>query len=399
MASLCNPLPAALRAGGKRHRYAETKAARASCRAGIAAVRNTSGVAYPAWRSGGFHTRFALAEPEVTDTDGASPPRDFDSPWKEALEQYFDPAMALLAPALHARVDWTRPVQFLDKEFQALSHRLPSGRQMVDKLARVHGRDGSPLFILIHVEVQSERARPKAFNLMAERMTFYMFRIRDRFRQDFASGRMALFSQAIFTRSADGPPLLRHGWEFEGCSASFQCPAIHLGQWWSRWDELEAAARTNPFAVVIMAQLLAHKHGAAKRLEQTTRLVRLLFQYHYPRDAILSVLRLITWMIALPPGLEPTFEKAIQNIEREYTMPYLMGFERRAMAAGREEGKKEGKADGMLAILQRLLSLKFGPLPEWADARLKQADTDTLTLWSERILFTDTLDEVFKTQS
>ena len=37
--------------------------------------------------------------------------------WKEALELYFEPAMALLMPALHALVDWSEPVVFLDKEF------------------------------------------------------------------------------------------------------------------------------------------------------------------------------------------------------------------------------------------------------------------------------------------
>ncbi|HEX7386131.1 MAG TPA: DUF4351 domain-containing protein [Castellaniella sp.] len=46
---------------------------------------------------------------------------DHDSPWKEALEIYFEPALRLLAPDLHAVIDWSTSVVFLDKELQATS--------------------------------------------------------------------------------------------------------------------------------------------------------------------------------------------------------------------------------------------------------------------------------------
>ncbi|CAI8934754.1 hypothetical protein [Methylocaldum szegediense] len=41
---------------------------------------------------------------------------DYDSPWKEALENRFPEFMALLFPAIHAEVDWHRDQIFLDKE-------------------------------------------------------------------------------------------------------------------------------------------------------------------------------------------------------------------------------------------------------------------------------------------
>ena len=46
---------------------------------------------------------------------------DYDSPWKEALERFFPEFMALLFPAIHARIDWSAAPEFLDKELQQVS--------------------------------------------------------------------------------------------------------------------------------------------------------------------------------------------------------------------------------------------------------------------------------------
>jgi hypothetical protein len=48
------------------------------------------------------------------------PPGDHDSPWKEALEGWFPEFPALLFPAVHAGIDWSRGHRFLDKEFQQI---------------------------------------------------------------------------------------------------------------------------------------------------------------------------------------------------------------------------------------------------------------------------------------
>ncbi len=37
---------------------------------------------------------------------------DTDSPWKEILEHYFEPFMALFFPDAHAEIDWERGYEF-----------------------------------------------------------------------------------------------------------------------------------------------------------------------------------------------------------------------------------------------------------------------------------------------
>ena len=43
---------------------------------------------------------------------------DYDSPWKEVLDCYFEAFMAFCFPQAHAEIDWSRGYEFLDKELQ-----------------------------------------------------------------------------------------------------------------------------------------------------------------------------------------------------------------------------------------------------------------------------------------
>ncbi len=61
---------------------------------------------------------------------------------------------------------------------------------------------------------------------------------------------------------------------------------------------------------------------------------------------------------------------------------------------GRKEGRKEGRQEGEVMMLLRLLEQRFGAVPDSIRSRLKQADMDTLLVWSERVLTCTTLDEV-----
>ena len=45
---------------------------------------------------------------------------DFDSPWKEALEDFLQPALELFQPHVAQAIDWSCPPVFLDKELQSI---------------------------------------------------------------------------------------------------------------------------------------------------------------------------------------------------------------------------------------------------------------------------------------
>ncbi len=58
------------------------------------------------------------------------------------------------------------------------------------------------------------------------------------------------------------------------------------------------------------------------------------------------------------------------------------------------EIKNEGKQEGKFEMLADQLQTQFGPLPEWATDKLKQAKSDELQTWSLRILKAKSLDDV-----
>ena len=45
---------------------------------------------------------------------------DADTPWKLVLRQYFREAIEFFFPTVSDGIDWSRPIEFLDKEFRAI---------------------------------------------------------------------------------------------------------------------------------------------------------------------------------------------------------------------------------------------------------------------------------------
>jgi len=305
--------------------------------------------------------------------------QDHDSPWKEALENRFQDFLALLFPAIHAEVDWTRGQEFLDKELQQVVQDAELGRRHADKLVKVWAHDGNEAWVLIHVEVQGEAER--AF---AERMYVYHYRLFDRYRVDVVSlGVLADTSEAF-------RPNAFH-WTRWGCEIAFRFPTVKLLDWWGRWAELESS--DNRFALVVMAQLEAKAGAAAEeRKAAKYRMVRLMYERGFSRSDILELFRIIDWMIRLPDALEREFLTEVYAIEEAKKMPYVISAER----LGIEKGKLEGKLEGETAVLLRLMGRKYGPEALAAHrARVEQADAETLLEWAERVLTADTIDEVF----
>ena len=107
---------------------------------------------------------------------------DYDSPWKEALDAYFEPFLALLFPEVHRQIDWSRGYESLDKEFQQVVREAEVGRRYVDKLVKVWTTDGAECWVLIHVEVQTTRDAE-----FPRRMYVYNYRVFDRYNRPVAS--------------------------------------------------------------------------------------------------------------------------------------------------------------------------------------------------------------------
>ncbi len=372
----------------------------------------------------------------------ASPPDDHDSPWKETLEQFLPQCLALFAPKLHAIIDWSHPPEFLDKELQAIAvprrgtsprrsghrssqdsrsgrhggsadparagapshpggidqsgrfHRLVSdgafsGRRYADKLVLVRCLDGRTARLLIHIEIQGGAHGPRARVLFARRMFQYRYRLQDR--HGTRSGQ-AFYSLGILTASRGGDSHLVHCEEFLDQGIRFTFPVVHMAQWLERWDELEALAPSNPFAVVVMAHLTALRlRNKAARLDPKVELMRRMTGYGYARREIDALARLVDWIIRLPERLEPDYMRALETLEQEHAVTYITTPERVGLRRGRLEGRLEGQVD----LLLRQLARRFGEVPEVVTERVRSATAEQLETWSLNFVDAVTLDEVF----
>ncbi len=59
-------------------------------------------------------------------------------------------------------------------------------------------------------------------------------------------------------------------------------------------------------------------------------------------------------------------------------------------------GIKKGIQQGELRVLRRLLTRRFGELPDWAETQLQEAPPEQLELWGKRLLEASRLEEIFE---
>ncbi len=79
---------------------------------------------------------------------------EYDSPWKKALENYFQPFMLFFFPVIHAEIDWSKGWQFLDTQLAKIVRDATMGARHADRLVKVFLLDGAETWILIHIEIQ-----------------------------------------------------------------------------------------------------------------------------------------------------------------------------------------------------------------------------------------------------
>jgi predicted transposase YdaD len=65
-----------------------------------------------------------------------------------------------------------------------------------------------------------------------------------------------------------------------------------------------------------------------------------------------------------------------------------------AVAKGKAEGEAKGRAEGMAKLFREQLTIKFGPLPRWAEVRVAEARPNQVQRWAKKILSEDTLEAV-----
>ncbi|MSU31080.1 MAG: hypothetical protein EXS25_00165 [Pedosphaera sp.] len=106
------------------------------------------------------------------------PPIQFDGAWKSTLEEFFEPFMDLCFPSIANIINWAQPIEWLDTEFQKITHNADQGLQRVDKIVKVALKDQRQRGILIHLEIQCQKETN-----FEERIYLYNCRIYGRYEE------------------------------------------------------------------------------------------------------------------------------------------------------------------------------------------------------------------------
>lgn len=302
------------------------------------------------------------------------PASDFDSPWKEALARYLPQAFALFFPQAHAEIDWARGYTLLDKELQQVVRDADLGRRLADALVQVWRRDGTDVWVLIHIEVQGQ---PEPG--FSRRMFVYYYRIYDRHERP-------IMSVAVLADEQESWRPDRFTQSIWGCTETLEYPVVKLLDWRARREELEAS--DNPFAVVVRAHLAAQetREAAEARGRAKVALIRGLYRRGFDRTDVLELFRLIDWLLALPEEADREVWRTIEALEEEKKMQYLTSVER----IGRADGRLEGTRD----LIRRMAERRFGPLPKPIEQRVADADQAALENFADRLITATTIEDL-----
>lgn len=309
---------------------------------------------------------------------------DYDSAWKDILREYFPEAIQFFFAATAELIDWQRPCEFLDKEFQRIAPEAEIGKRYADQLVRVWRQDGAEVWLLLHLEVQG-----KPETDFEQRMFVYHLRIFDLFKRHPVSLAILCDDQQDWRPQC---------YEFSepDTALTFRFATAKLLDYWQRWQALEQSR--NPFAVVVITHLQAQR---AKR-QQAQRpkaerdytqlkdlkfnLIRRLYERGFNRSEIINLFRFIDWSIMLPEGLDQTFWQELKAYEQETTMPYVTSVEQ----IGRQEGRQE---EGRSLIL-RQLTRRFGAPPEALKSQIETLELNQLEQLAEDLLDFKALDDL-----
>ena len=127
-------------------------------------------------------------------------------------------------------------------------------------------------------------------------------------------------------------------------------------------------------------------------------LVWLMYRQGWERQRVLELFAVLDWMMHLPDTLSQRLWEDIESIEGETRMRYVTSVERlataRGLQQGMQQGMQQGKREEAAAIVAKLLTKRFGPLPESVRARMAQATLEQLDEWAERLLDAPSLEAV-----
>lgn len=299
---------------------------------------------------------------------------DFDSPWKEALDFYLADFLRFFFIEVHNGIDWNRDYEILDKELTQIVRDAELGNRLADKLFKVWLNDGQELWLLIHVEIQSQHDKN-----FARRMYEYHYRIFEKFNHEVVS---------LAVLADDSPKWHPSKFEYNnfGCRLTLEFLTAKLMDYQNDLEALEADE--NPFGFIVLVHLhtIATRENPGDRCDWKIRLAKGLLDKGWDAERVRQFFKFVDWMMDLPDVLTQKFDLEIEAYEKEKAMPYITTYEQRGIEKGKDEGRRE--------TVIKFLEYKFGKLSSAIQHQVQQLSNEQLSEIEEKFLNAKTLQEL-----
>jgi len=283
----------------------------------------------------------------------------FDEAWKRVIERFFPQLLQFFIPNLYGDVDFSKGISFLDKEMEQLAIRSVKGAKYVDKLVKVHLKDGKEQWILVHIEIQSYPDKE-----FSERMFRYFYKIFDR------HGKKVV-SMAILTGTESIAGEGRFDLKAYGSGVDFRYLTFRLMD----YDGEELENNPNPIVIVVLA---SQERERAKRkgdkFNAKRYLIRKLYERGYRGDEIRELFRFIDWVLELSDDEEKIVWEEIKELEEVTGMPYITSVERIGMERGIEEGLQRGLLEDGREMVLEALDERFSEVPSFISNTVNQIE-------------------------
>jgi len=284
--------------------------------------------------------------------------RKYDSAWKEIIKQLFKDFLEFFYPRIYRAIDFSKEIQFLDKELKEIDPGNKQGEREADILVKVHLKDGSIKYIciIIHIEVQGQQ-RPD----FMERMFVYYYRAFDKEKEK----KIPVISLALLTDDNEHYRPDEYKFDLFGFSHRMKVPMVKIKDYETD-DRLKKKLEksTNPIRMIVMAQIKSHKvknSDNEHKFEVTKELIRLSYQFGFSRETVRFILRFFEQVIRLPEAYYDRKKEVITKIEEDKKMEYVLSFERVAERRGMRKGKtkwlKKGREEGIEKVKKAALRM------------------------------------------
>jgi predicted transposase/invertase (TIGR01784 family) len=305
---------------------------------------------------------------------------DYDSAWKEVIEEHFEAFLEFFFPRIHKDIDFSKGFEILSKELRRIIPKGQIGDREVDVLMKAYLKEGEPKFfcVLIHVEVQGTQKVS-----FMDRIFVYFYRIFEKFRKKG----MEVVTLAILTDENENYRPRKYHFSRWGFVHMLIIPLVKIIDYKNKKElseKLETA--TNPFALAVKVQLKSMEvtnKEIDKKFNIKRELIREYYKHGYDKKYIRSLLTFIDLIFPLPEDLEKIVSEDIAIFEEEQKMKHVLSWERIAKKEGLKEGIKEGLKEGKWDVVK--MSLKEG-LPIKTIERITGFPAEEINRFKEKVM-------------